>query len=114
MKIGLVTDTGGVDDRGFNEFSIKGLDKAKADLDIETRVYVSNSADDYEPNLEAAVDDGERSRGCRRVPACAVGDQGCDGEPRRLVRGRRPFLRPAGSDDGCEESKTCASTTPSA
>jgi basic membrane protein A and related proteins len=58
MKIGLVTDTGGVDDRGFNEFSIKGLDKAESDLDIEKRVYVSNSADDYEPNLEAAVDDG--------------------------------------------------------
>jgi basic membrane protein A len=58
MKVGLVTDTGGVDDRGFNEFSIKGLDKAESDLDIEKRVYVSNSADDYEPNLEAAVDDG--------------------------------------------------------
>ena len=58
IKVGLVTDTGGVDDRGFNEFSIKGLDKAETDLDIEKRVYVSNSADDYEPNLEAAVDDG--------------------------------------------------------
>ena len=58
IKVGLVTDTGGVDDRGFNQFSITGLDKAESDLDIEKRVYVSNSADDYEPNLEAAVDDG--------------------------------------------------------
>jgi basic membrane protein A and related proteins len=58
MKIGLVTDTGGVDDRGFNEFSIKGLDKAESELGIEKRVYVSQSADDYEPNLTAAADDG--------------------------------------------------------
>jgi basic membrane protein A len=58
MKVGLVTDTGGVDDRGFNQFSIAGLDKAEDELNIEKRVYVSNSADDYEPNLEAAVDDG--------------------------------------------------------
>jgi basic membrane protein A len=58
IKVGLVTDTGGVDDRGFNEFSINGLEKAESDLDIEKRIYVSKSADDYEPNLEAAVDDG--------------------------------------------------------
>jgi basic membrane protein A len=58
VKVGLVTDTGGVDDRGFNEFSIKGLDKAEAELGIEKRVYISQSADDYEPNLTAAADDG--------------------------------------------------------
>jgi basic membrane protein A and related proteins len=58
IKVALVTDTGGVDDRGFNEFSINGLEKAESDLDIEKRIYVSESADDYEPNLTAAVDDG--------------------------------------------------------
>jgi basic membrane protein A len=58
VKVGLVTDTGGVDDRGFNEFSIKGLDQAESELGIEKRVYVSQSADDYEPNLTAAADDG--------------------------------------------------------
>jgi basic membrane protein A and related proteins len=58
VKVGLVTDTGGVDDRGFNEFSINGLERAEKELDIEKRVYVSQSADDYKPNLEAAVDDG--------------------------------------------------------
>jgi basic membrane protein A len=58
IKVGLVTDTGGVDDRGFNEFSIRGLDKAESELGIEKRVYVSQSADDYEPNLTAAADDG--------------------------------------------------------
>jgi basic membrane protein A and related proteins len=57
-KVGLVTDTGGVDDRGFNQFSIEGLKRAEDDFDLKTRVYVSNSADDYKPNLTAAADDG--------------------------------------------------------
>jgi basic membrane protein A and related proteins len=58
IKVGLVTDTGGVDDRGFNEFSINGLERAESELDIEQRVYISQSADDYEPNLTAAAEDG--------------------------------------------------------
>jgi basic membrane protein A len=58
MKVGLVTDTGGVDDRGFNQFSIQGLKRAESELGVQTRVYVSNSADDYLPNLQAAVQDG--------------------------------------------------------
>jgi basic membrane protein A and related proteins len=57
IKVGLVTDTGGVDDRGFNEFSINGLEKAEKELGIEKRVYVSQSADDYQPNLTAAAED---------------------------------------------------------
>ncbi len=58
IKVGLVTDTGGVDDRGFNQFSIAGLKKAESDFGLKTRVYVSNSADDYKPNLTSAVQDG--------------------------------------------------------
>jgi basic membrane protein A len=58
FKIGLVTDTGGVDDHGFNQFSIAGLKRAATELGVTTRVYVSNSADDYLPNLQAAVQDG--------------------------------------------------------
>jgi basic membrane protein A len=58
ISVGLVTDTGGVNDRGFNEFSIAGLDQAAEDLGIETRVYVSETEDDYLPNLTAAAEDG--------------------------------------------------------
>ena len=57
-KVALVTDTGGVDDRGFNQFSIAGLKRAEKDFNLQTRVYVSNSADDYKPNLTAAAEDG--------------------------------------------------------
>jgi basic membrane protein A and related proteins len=58
VSIGMVSDTGGLDDRGFNEFSINGFERAQEELGVEGRVYTSESADDYLPNLTAAVDDG--------------------------------------------------------
>jgi basic membrane protein A and related proteins len=58
ISVGMVSDTGGLEDRGFNEFSINGFDRAQEELGVEGRVYVSESADDYLPNLQAAVDDG--------------------------------------------------------
>jgi basic membrane protein A and related proteins len=58
ISVGMVSDTGGLDDRGFNEFSINGFERAQDELGVEGRVYVSESGDDYLPNLTAAVDDG--------------------------------------------------------
>jgi basic membrane protein A and related proteins len=58
ISVGMVSDTGGINDRGFNEFSINGFERAQEELGVEGRVYVSESADDYLPNLTAAVDDG--------------------------------------------------------
>jgi basic membrane protein A and related proteins len=58
ISVGMVSDTGGLDDRGFNEFSINGFERAQTELGVDGRVYVSESADDYLPNLTAAVDDG--------------------------------------------------------
>ena len=58
ISVGMVSDTGGLDDRGFNEFSINGFERAQEELGVEGRVYTSQSADDYLPNLTAAVDDG--------------------------------------------------------
>jgi len=57
ISVGMVSDTGGLDDRGFNEFSIAGFERAQEELGVEGRVYVSESGDDYLPNLTAAVDD---------------------------------------------------------
>ena len=107
MSVGLVTDTGGVDDRGFNEFSIKGLDKAKEDLDVETRVYVSKSADDYEPNLTAAVDDGHDlviAVGFLLAPSTI---KVATANPDVSFAGVDHFYGEPG-DAACEESKTCA------
>jgi basic membrane protein A and related proteins len=58
ISVGMVSDTGGVDDRGFNEFSINGFERAQEELGVDGRVYISESGDDYLPNLTAAVDDG--------------------------------------------------------
>jgi basic membrane protein A len=58
ISVGVVSDTGGLNDDGFNEFSINGFERAQEELGVEGRVYVSESADDYLPNLTAAVDDG--------------------------------------------------------
>jgi basic membrane protein A len=58
ISVGMVSDTGGLDDRGFNEFSINGFERAETELGVTGRVYVSESGDDYLPNLTAAVDDG--------------------------------------------------------
>ena len=58
ISVGMVSDTGGLDDRGFNEFSINGFERAQEELGVDGRVYVSESGDDYLPNLTAAVDDG--------------------------------------------------------
>jgi basic membrane protein A and related proteins len=58
ISVAMISDTGGLDDRGFNEYSINGFERAQEELGIDGRVYVSESADDYLPNLTAAVDDG--------------------------------------------------------
>ena len=58
ISVGLVSDTGGLDDRGFNEFSINGLERAEEELGVDGRIFESKSADDYLPNLTAAADEG--------------------------------------------------------
>jgi basic membrane protein A len=107
ISVGLVTDTGGVDDRGFNQFSIAGLDKAEEELGIEKRVYVSNSADDYEPNLQAAVDDGHDlviAVGFLLAPSTIkVATANSD----TSFAGVDHFYGEPG-DESCEKAKTCA------
>ena len=51
LKIGLVTDIGGLDDRSFNFLANQGLDQAEDDLGVEGRVVISRSNADYVPNL---------------------------------------------------------------
>ena len=53
IKVAMVTDIGGLNDRGFNSLAYKGLQKAKADLDADIRVVTSKSNADYVPNLSS-------------------------------------------------------------
>ena len=51
LKVGLVTDIGGLDDRSFNFLANKGLLRAESDLGVTGRVVISKSEADYVPNL---------------------------------------------------------------
>lgn len=53
-----VTDTGGVDDRSFNQTAYEGLQQAEEELGIEISVLESSSANDFEPNINAFMDQG--------------------------------------------------------
>jgi len=53
-----VTDTGGVDDKGFNQIAYKGLQDAEAQLGVSIDVLESTSDADYQPNLQNFADKG--------------------------------------------------------
>ena len=55
LKIALVTDIGGLDDKSFNFLANKGLADAKKKLGVQGRVFISKSNADYIPNLSAAA-----------------------------------------------------------
>jgi basic membrane protein A and related proteins len=51
IKVGLVTDIGGLNDRSFNHLAYVGLQRAEKELGIQGRVLTSKSNADYTPNL---------------------------------------------------------------
>ncbi|MDX6508487.1 MAG: basic rane protein [Gaiellaceae bacterium] len=51
LKIGLVTDTGQLNDRGFNHLAYLGLQRAQQQLGAQGRVFESTSNAEYVPNL---------------------------------------------------------------
>src|SRR3954451_20445823 len=52
----LVTDIGGLNDRGFNHLAYVGLQSAKAKLGVTTAVIQSKSGNDYIPNFQTCVE----------------------------------------------------------
>jgi basic membrane protein A and related proteins len=51
IKAGVVTDIGGLNDRGFNDLANTGRLQAEKELGAETRVLISKVNADYVPNL---------------------------------------------------------------
>ena len=51
IKVGLVTDIGGLNDRSFNQLANEGLQRAIKQLGINGRVLISKANSDYIPNL---------------------------------------------------------------
>jgi basic membrane protein A and related proteins len=58
LKVGLVTDIGGLNDRGFNHLAYVGLQAAQKKLKVSGRVLQSKSAADYVPNLSSLAQQG--------------------------------------------------------
>lgn len=58
IKIGLSTDEGGLNDKSFNQAADTGIKKAKNEFHIDYKAIESKVKEDYEPNLQALVDDG--------------------------------------------------------
>ena len=58
LKVGLATDQGGLNDKGFNQLAFQGATKAKTDLGITLEVKESKSEADYVPNLSYFCDNG--------------------------------------------------------
>jgi basic membrane protein A len=60
IRVAVVTDIGGLNDKGFNALAAQGLAKAKAKLGsrLESRIYITNTDADRTPNLQRAAQDG--------------------------------------------------------
>src|SRR3954462_7025095 len=53
IRVAMVTDIGGLNDRSFNALAYKGLQQAKSKLGADIRVLTSKSNADYVPNLSS-------------------------------------------------------------
>ncbi|MFN3653125.1 MAG: BMP family protein [Armatimonadota bacterium] len=62
LKLGMVTDAGGVGDLSFNYMASLGLERAKQELGAEILIIESRQPSDYERNLQRAAE-----RGCAVV-----------------------------------------------
>ncbi len=58
MKVGMVTDVGGVNDQSFNQSAWEGLQRAKGELGATVSYKESRQDGDYAPNLETLTDAG--------------------------------------------------------
>ena len=57
IKIGMVTDTGGINDQSFNQSTCEGLSALPTD-EFEIAHLVSKTDADYDTNIQTFIDDG--------------------------------------------------------
>ncbi len=58
LKIGLVTDTGGVNDKSFNQSAWAGVQKAAEEFGFEANYVESKQPTDYEKNIDQFATEG--------------------------------------------------------
>ncbi|SHH28978.1 BMP family lipoprotein [Tepidibacter thalassicus] len=57
IKVGMVTDVGGINDQSFNQSAWEGLKRAEKDLGIKAVYRESKQDADYVPNIESLIDE---------------------------------------------------------
>lgn len=57
IKVGQVTDLGGIDDKSFNASAYAGAEKAVADFGVEAKYLESTQQSDYAKNIQQFVDE---------------------------------------------------------
>ena len=58
LKVGVVLDTGGIEDKSFNEYTLKGARDAAAKAGLEFSYLPSQSTSDFEKNIESLIAEG--------------------------------------------------------
>lgn len=58
IKVGMVTDVGGVNDKSFNQSAWEALEALKTEQGITVKYLQSNNDADYQPNLNQFIRDG--------------------------------------------------------
>ena len=56
VKACQVSDTGGIDDRSFNQTAYAGMERAEAELGAEIAFLESQDATDFAPNIQSFID----------------------------------------------------------
>lgn len=56
LRIGMITDVGGINDQSFNQSAWEGLQKAKKELGVKISYQESKQDADYQSNLETIYD----------------------------------------------------------
>jgi basic membrane protein A len=58
LKVGVVLDTGGIQDKSFNEYTLKGARETAAEAGLDFSYLPSQSTSDYEKNIEGLIGEG--------------------------------------------------------
>ena len=97
VKIAVVTDIGGLNDRSFNHLANVGQLMARQKLGVQTRIYVTSSAAQRVNNLAAAA---------RAGYGLVIGVGFLMGDPLNTVAPRFPNVKFAGVDVAWEDVKS--------
>jgi basic membrane protein A len=57
LKVGMVTDLGGIDDKSFNATAYAGIDKAISELGVDGKYLESTQQSDYAKNIQQFLDE---------------------------------------------------------